>query len=450
MMKQISKKFKKVTSAALAMALGIGMALPTLALPDGWYAKDETDVVEIVVTKNLMMPINTHVPTINFDFDFTALEVEGSREAADVAKMPSIDSVSVSFTSADQKDVKIVQDAQNNDTGVQYVMKESENIFGQTINWPHAGLYMYSAVENQTVALPGEGKGDIDEILILSEAEYRMEILVAEKSDKTGYYIAGIAIRIIKGDEGEAANGKVDGRPGGPDGDDGFSEFRFRNIYVKNNGKTDPEEPEVIDEFTMLDINKTVKGELASTDKLFDFLVTVHKAEIGVKDTLKYRAYVLNKLENGDYAIADIGFTPEGGTLKQDGKNNDYIEFSTGSEVKVKLTHNQRLAFTDLPVGTSFTVTEKGALNYLPSYNLTIDGEGPVNNKGEYNTDLTVPQKYIGEDENSVAFLNAYNEGPTTGITVDNMPYIVMIALAMFALAGFTAVKYRRGLKFQA
>ncbi|MCL2060156.1 MAG: DUF5979 domain-containing protein [Oscillospiraceae bacterium] len=448
MMKQISKKFKKVTSAALAMALGIGMALPTLALPDGWMTGDEDTPLVAVITKDFRMPFRTLVPEIKFEFDFTALEVDGSTLKADVDEMPEIPSVKVEFNNSDTA-IRAL-DAQGDPSGVQYIMRETENILPKTIAWQHAGIYKYSAVENQTIELPKENAGNIEEILIKSQAEYEMEILVAANKKDSGFHVAGLAVRIIKGDEGQPASGKKDATPGGPTGGDGKSEFRFRNIYVKNNGKTDPEDPKDLDKFTVLDINKKVDGEFANTDRFFEFLVTVNKAEIGVEDTLKYRAYILNILGNNNFSLAPIDSDTTSGKILKDGENRDYIEFSTGVEVSVNLKHNQRLAFTDLPVGTSFTVTEKASLNYLPSYFLSINGSVPAKYPGENNKDLTVPKEYIGEAANSAAFVNEYEYTPTTGITVDNMPYIVMIALAMFALAGFTAVKYRRGLKFQA
>jgi hypothetical protein len=111
----------------------------------------------------------------------------------------------------------------------------------------------------------------------------------------------------------------------------------------------------------------------------------------------------------------------------------------------VYLKHNERLSFIDLPTGAPFIVEESAVVDYTASYSLVVNGGLPVEvDNGVGNKSLSIPLSYLGEAENSVAFDNAYKEVIITGISVDNLPYIVLIAIAALALVGYVVIRTRR------
>lgn len=51
---------------------------------------------------------------------------------------------------------------------------------------------------------------------------------------------------------------------------------------------------------------------------------------------------------------------------------------------------------------------------------------------------------YIGEKDNKVEFENKYNEVPITGIILNNLPFILMIGVAVLAFGTLAILKKRR------
>lgn len=110
-----------------------------------------------------------------------------------------------------------------------------------------------------------------------------------------------------------------------------------------------------------------------------------------------------------------------------------------------KLKHNQNVKFTGLPVGTKISVTESAAPNYKGSAAVVINGttQDPVT-ATKYDEALTVSDKSLGQKKNTVDVTNTYDYVPTTGIIMNTLPYVLMIALCGAALIAFVAFKRRR------
>ena len=65
----------------------------------------------------------------------------------------------------------------------------------------------------------------------------------------------------------------------------------------------------------------------------------------------------------------------------------------------------------------------------------------------KYHEDLTAvdgDNDKLGQNKNTVDVTNTYNHVPTTGIIMNTLPYVLMIALCGAALFGFVAFKRRR------
>ena len=430
MRKKRSSMLKLFVSIALAVILCFSLALPTFAdEPEeggfDWAAGTPDSSAPAGLTKILKMPVGTITPSMTFKFVFTP----------ESDNMPEIEPVTITFSSTDDYDT--------ND-GIKTVIKESGDFLGG-ITWPHAGVYVYTVTETT-----GDFENTFAETMTFSPAEYDLYVYVKEGINSKNenvyyvYYVGALIITEDAGDGGEEGD-KVDPTPGGDPAVTGdYSKMIFTNVYIKNNGgegPEDPEDPEEIADITVLMVSKTVTGDFADVSKKFNFSVTVTIPELITDWNKPCTAYIVH---------AD-------GTISE---NNEFI---SGEEIVITLKHGEWLAFTDLPVGSSYEVTEAAAEGYTPSYIITSEGGQQVINGSapegqELNTSLVYLSDYEEEDEegeesekaNIVAFLNTFKHITPTGISVDNLPYVVMIAMAILALMGYVLVKSRAGVQANA
>ena len=106
-------------------------------------------------------------------------------------------------------------------------------------DFPEAGRYSYTVEENET-ANPSVTETAYEK-LIMSDAEYRMDVYVVEKTGGT-LEIDKIIVNKTKDDKGKATTGKVD-----IGGDASKNGFNFVNTYVQEAGtgeKPDPNKPD--------------------------------------------------------------------------------------------------------------------------------------------------------------------------------------------------------------
>ena len=204
-------------------------------------------------------------------------------------------------------------------------------------------------------------------------------------------------------------------------GNDDNNGFNFTNTYVQEAGTgTDPVNPGPdYTTYGSLDVSKIIKtdaADTADTNKEFEF-------------------------------TADFTF-PNGTdvtTLGAKATIGDSTTSITGTSHTFKLKHGQNVKFTGLPVGTKISVTESATPNYKGSAEVVINN-GPKEAVAEtkYNEALTVSNKTLGQNKNTVDVTNTYNYVPTTGIIMNTLPYVLMIALCGAALMAFVAFKRRR------
>ena len=247
--------------------------------------------------------------------------------------------------------------------------------------YPEAGKYEYTVKEIQT-ADPAVVNGD-HEKMIMSGAEYTMDVYVTDGA--TGTEISNIVVNKVKDDAGQTETGKVD------IGNTDTNTFNFTNTYVQEAGTgTDPTDPDP----------------------------TYHK----------FGSLNVNTLGGIKAANGDTVTSVEGGTYT------------------FKLKANENMKFTGVPAGTTITVKESAAKNYKGSAVITINGTQltPVS-ATKYSTELTVVNnEKLGQKQNTVDVTNTYNDVPVTGIIMNTLPYVLMIALCGVALIAFVGFKRRR------
>ena len=286
--------------------------------------------------------------------------------------------------------------------------KRAKVIFPE--EWPDAGKYEYTVKEaSATPVINGEHQK-----MIMSKAEYTMDVYVSNGDN--GLEISNIIVNKKKDDEGKTApdtTGKVD-----------FSNsdkntFNFTNTYVQEAGTgTDPINPDpTYNTDGSLNVTKSIvaNGGTVDTDRKFNFTATF-KFPTGTD------ANTLGGVKDANGQII---------TINQDGT---YL---------FTLKANGNMKFTGLPVGTKISVTESATPNYKGSAASVFNGQSPTAVDAlKYNEAITVKDT-LGQKQNKVDVTNTYNYVPTTGIIMNNLPYVLMIALCGAALMAFVAFKRR-------
>ena len=159
-------------------------------------------------------------------------------------------------------------------------------------------------------------------------------------------------------------------------------------------------------------VTKIVDGNMGDRTKEFPITVTLNApSNKTVASTVTY------KVNDGD--AQTVTFT--------DGK----------AEVKVNLKHNEFVEVLNIPEGVTYTVVEDEDITHLDA----PDGDDEdadaymVEGEEEEDTEITVGERTEYEITNTKAIV------PDTGISLESLPYVLMMALAVF---GFVVLKLRK------
>lgn len=382
-MKKLSKKMLAVVAAG---AMTMGLAMPAFAAGAG---EETTKVTKAYISKTY----NTEVGKA-MEFKFTATQ---NTADADVVKSEVACTIpSISFIESE--------------TGTTKKVSSSEIKFAP---FTEEGKYEYTVKEKESNPVINDSA---NEKLIMSKAEYKMDVYVVENPVGT-FKVDQIVVNKTKNDKGADEGGKVD-----ISGDQTKNTFNFVNTYVQEAGTgTDPTNPDPdYKKNGALKVSKTIdaQGETPSTTDSFSFTAKFIFPEGTDATTL--------------------------GGVKGNGKD---VTLTEGAYT-FTLKHEENMKFTGLPVGTKITVTEAGAANYKGSASVVLNGgNAKIVAAGKYHEDLTAVdgnKDKLGQNKNTVDVTNTYNHVPTTGIIMNTLPYVLMIALCGAALFGFVAFKRRR------
>lgn len=193
----------------------------------------------------------------------------------------------------------------------------------------------------------------------------------------------------------QGANGKTD-------------KILFTNTYAKNDAT--------------LTIEKNTTGKYADKTQEFNFEITFTKSPMSDQTTF----------------TGKIGSEP--------------VECTAGTAKPFTLADGERLVFHDLPVGTTYVVKELDALDgYTPSVTVVENRTTTVNRTAAQEGDALDTLKeggkrnLVGEYENKVTFTNTHKGGVVpTGILMNNLPFILLVAVAIVAFVSLAVIKRRR------
>lgn len=233
-------------------------------------------------------------------------------------------------------------------------------------NKTQVGTYNYTITENDTT-IPGITKDNKTVEMTVTVVNKESDNL----SESTGY---GYIVALRNNEDSQKSDGK------------------FTNTYNAYD----------------LTVKKVVKGNFADLKDKFTFVITLDKAN-GMDSNYANATVTSTNTENNDSAW----------TWTADGK----------AQKEVTLTHNQTATISNLPVGVTYTVTEKGA-----------DAKGWI-----YTTDGQIKDKTaIKADKNEVTITNEHEGTPDMGVVLDNAPYIAMLAIVAIGGVALMLNKRRR------
>ena len=409
------KKTKLFLAIAVAFILCFASALPAFAQTTNEHgaivAPDESNPVALSITKTLRLPIGTITPSATFNFLAEPVSVDSDTSRAG----PALSNLTVSFTPADVD--PNAPDANN----IMTIVKQTGNLFAG-FDFPHAGIFEYEISE-----IPDTNpdiEDSIHEWLSYSGAKYRLVVYVSNNAAGTGTFVSAVGIFNTANNAGEAIDStKVE-------------QLAFTNNFVRTNGAVDPEDPdpELPSEST-LHVSKTVGGDLGNRQQYFNFSITLNIPDLGQDIPAFYRAYVV---EN-NAVVADITNNVGAGAATGSDAGGAYIQVPSSGATAFLLRHGQRLVFVDTPVGTRYSVTETAVTNYVASFIITTNGVAANAVAG-----LFTGVQFVGELANSAAFTNTRDSVTPTGLNIDNLPFIGLIALAAGALVIFIVAKSRK------
>ena len=164
--------------------------------------------------------------------------------------------------------------------------------------------------------------------------------------------------------------------------------IRVAAVHTESEGEVKSDKFENTYSAGTLNVSKTVTGNLGDKSKYFEFEV------------------ILTGEEGKDYGES---YVVSGGS--KDANNPASIKL--GEKTTFKLKHGDTLSIANLPYGVSYTVTEAAA--------------------ADYETTKTGDTGSINAATQTAAFTNTKNGEIDTGVTTENLPYVLLIGFVVLA-----------------
>ncbi len=174
--------------------------------------------------------------------------------------------------------------------------------------------------------------------------------------------------------------------------EDGDKIDEFENIYTAGS----------------LTVDKTVTGNMG--DRTLDFEFTV-----------EFTAGTTGDVQDVVNAPITVTFPDGQDDLTTAPEDIAVTDWDKGTaEVTFTLKHGQSVTFNNIPSGVTYTVTETNPNTTDNGYNYTVDKEGDT---GE-----------ITDSAETASFTNDWNETPDTGIELETLPFVVLMAAAFVGM----------------
>jgi len=435
------KPFLAVLIGLMMSVVGISTASAGTLNSDGVLV-DQTgsDPIHAAITKVLQMPVGTAIPSAQFIYTVTPISVDD--DPAQQSIMPALgaagdNTVTIDFGAGATAVTPAL--ASGDDA---YAM-ESGDIFANMSPtfFPHAGVYVYQITEQSDTNAGIDS--DPNQELTYSQAKYTLNVYVANAASGTYIYALGTVYNTE--DSGASAGDvKVDPTPGTANSNEKYSEMIFTNTYVHTNGPVDPTnaltppvDPSDPANAT-LTVTKTVAGALGNKTEYFDLSATIAAPTLQSDVPTAYRAYVV---DSADAVVT----TASNGLIAGSDTFGSYLAITPGTPMPFKLMDGQRLVVVNAAVGSTYTITELTS-DHAPSVSVTTAGvvTTPATSSASVGDPLDTGSQHVGEPTNTVAFTNTRDMPTMTGLSMNDVPFVGLILLAVGALGAYIVVKSRR------
>lgn len=391
---------RKFTVLALAFAMVLTMSASVFAAgtPDATADQHAAGSAAKFV-KYLKIPDGVTVPgDAEFEFKFTP--VAPATEDAHNETVPTSDYTEkvLTFKVSDMADAG-VEGTKNKE----YVKTINELFAGY--EFKRAGEYLFKVTETNKGFERDTADGKFTEKMLCNTdaEEYTLRLYVKNGTPKT---IADVTVVDKNGDKvNPTDDDPTPADTDDPNGEEGFTFInRYSKVVKKHNEPTNPN-PDPNPE------------DPANPDH-------INKNDVTNKDG----AFVLTKEVLGEYGdqTKDFTFTatltmPEG----EDAADYDVADNKTGD---LDLAHGESFTYKALPVGTKITIAENDYSGVGYTANWT---------SSDANNALTV---LVGEDGAYVICRNAFDDNSVTptGIIINNLPYVLLIGLALGGIVLFS------------
>lgn len=164
-----------------------------------------------------------------------------------------------------------------------------------------------------------------------------------------------------------------------------------------------------------LEVKKTVQGNFGDLGDTFTFYIILGGAD--GKD---------NNYASATVTVSDAANAANGKTWT-----------IGGGQQTVTLKHGQTIIVSNLPVGVTYTVTEKKTNDDGTAWVYDTTGEAVAIND-------VLPSITTNNNENKVEIVNKHEGTPDMGVVLDNAPYIAMLAIVAIGGVALMLNKRRR------
>ena len=184
----------------------------------------------------------------------------------------------------------------------------------------------------------------------------------------------------------------------------------FVGMYDADGNKVPAEFTNTYNSYS-LEVEKTVKGNFGDLNDIFTFCITLGK-EAG---------------KDNNYATATVKVSDTSNPA-----NNASWTIGGGQQT-ITLKHGQTATISNLPVGVTYTVTEKKTNDDGSAWVYTTTGEATAE-----------ANKTIAAGGNKVEIVNEHQGTPDMGVILDNAPYIALLAIVAIGGVALMLNKRRR------
>ena len=421
-------------NAKRMMALGLTMVLSLTAATGVALADDpvagQYDDGTAPLTKQVRAPQSLSIPANSYTFEIVPGTVNGTSEAA-----PDINNDTSDPADDNKIVVAIAAQAASGLTdgsdGYYYYEAPAVNILANT-TFPHGGVYTYTIKEEAGTTALGNG------VMAYSQAEYTMDVYVANpgtpENGTSDLKVTYVQFTKTKNDDGTTPDTPVK------------APLTFINTYNKA---------------VPFQITKTTAGNYANLDQEFTYNLTITAAP-GITSETYYGV-----ITDSTSTVLGIVTASTGTSVDFTLKNGQYLLFENKAGVTFE---SASYDLTALPIGTTYTLDEIGTADYTASVtvkqaNSTLGSAsadagktviiGAANSDTTYSTETLKSPVSILDDAvdgndtdiiNSAAWLNTYKTitTPPTGIVMDNLPFIMLILIAVSGFAGYIVLKRKK------